>query len=239
MKRVFGVIIALATNMAHGAISDVSDSQSIGEAEAYTFSVRKVATRSDFVLIRPGYEIVIGERPSQAPLKRAATWQQPVAPTKIAPVFIAAAAPSPAQQGSKPSEAEKREPAVKPAQKTVALSETLFAFDSSSLTKSAKTKLDEVIADIENKKPERLRIAGHTDNRGPANYNQRLSERRADAVLSYLKAKGLNVVDVERVGFGESAPIDTNETPEGRTRNRRVEITATIHWEEGPSNGGH
>jgi len=67
--------------------------------------------------------------------------------------------------------------------------------------------------------------AGHTDSRGSEKYNQDLSERRADSVAQYLLAKGVVEARIESVGFGEGAPIADNSTEEGRSLNRRVELS--------------
>jgi OmpA-OmpF porin, OOP family len=71
----------------------------------------------------------------------------------------------------------------------------------------------------------RLRIEGHTDNVGDAAANAALSERRAEAVLRYLSDRhGIDASRLEAVGLGQSEPADSNETPEGRQNNRRVEL---------------
>lgn len=67
-------------------------------------------------------------------------------------------------------------------------------------------------------------VTGHTDSTGSAAYNQRLSERRALAVARYLQAQGVNPARIRAQGMGESMPIASNATEEGRARNRRVEI---------------
>jgi outer membrane protein OmpA-like peptidoglycan-associated protein len=72
-----------------------------------------------------------------------------------------------------------------------------------------------------------IEVAGHTDNTGSAEYNQQLSERRANAVASYLEAQGLANNRVVTVGAGETRPVADNSTPEGRQANRRVELTLT------------
>jgi outer membrane protein OmpA-like peptidoglycan-associated protein len=72
-----------------------------------------------------------------------------------------------------------------------------------------------------------VEVAGHTDNTGSAEYNQKLSERRANAVAQYLEAQGLASNRVVTVGAGESKPVADNSTPEGRQANRRVELTLT------------
>ena len=72
-----------------------------------------------------------------------------------------------------------------------------------------------------------LEIQGHTDNVGGADYNQKLSENRANAVKKYLADKGVKAERVTAKGFGLSKPIDTNDTNEGRAKNRRVEFLIT------------
>lgn len=70
-----------------------------------------------------------------------------------------------------------------------------------------------------------LKLAGHTDNTGGNALNMRLSKERAEAVKAYLVSKGANTSRIEAVGYGSSQPIATNDTPEGRQQNRRVEFT--------------
>ena len=72
-----------------------------------------------------------------------------------------------------------------------------------------------------------VEVAGHTDNTGGAEYNQQLSERRANAVAQYLESQGLASNRVVTVGAGETHPVADNSTAEGRAANRRVELTLT------------
>lgn len=72
-----------------------------------------------------------------------------------------------------------------------------------------------------------VEIAGHTDSTGAPDYNQKLSERRANSVAQYLESQGLANNRVVTVGAGESRPVADNATPEGRQANRRVELTLT------------
>ncbi|NLI72017.1 MAG: OmpA family protein, partial [Bacteroidales bacterium] len=69
-----------------------------------------------------------------------------------------------------------------------------------------------------------LRVKGHTDSTGPESYNQGLSERRAQAVADYLVSQGVSNSVISTEGYGESQPIATNDTAEGRKANRRVEF---------------
>ena len=70
----------------------------------------------------------------------------------------------------------------------------------------------------------RIEIAAHTDAKGDAAVNLKLSERRADAVRKYLVSSGVPAEDVEAAGYGETQPVATNDTEEGRRMNRRVEF---------------
>ena len=68
---------------------------------------------------------------------------------------------------------------------------------------------------------------GHTDNVGSSEENQRLSERRAAAVLAYLVEQKIPLTAVDTVGFGEARPLASNDTAAGRQKNRRVELIVT------------
>jgi outer membrane protein OmpA-like peptidoglycan-associated protein len=70
----------------------------------------------------------------------------------------------------------------------------------------------------------KLQIEGHTDSVGSADYNQRLSENRADSVRTYLVGQGIASSSVGTTGFGETMPVASNDTPAGRQQNRRVEL---------------
>lgn len=72
-----------------------------------------------------------------------------------------------------------------------------------------------------------IRIEGHTDNQNTEAFNQKLSEDRVQSVINYLKYQGIMGQRLTGKGFGESKPVDTNETPEGRQNNRRVEVIVT------------
>jgi outer membrane protein OmpA-like peptidoglycan-associated protein len=70
-----------------------------------------------------------------------------------------------------------------------------------------------------------IEVAGHTDSTGSMALNQSLSERRAQTVANYLEGRGLSAKRVITVGAGPSHPVASNDTPQGRALNRRVEIT--------------
>lgn len=103
----------------------------------------------------------------------------------------------------------------------------LFGFDSSELSDDAKAVLDDRISKYKGKAEltENVRVIGHTDSTGPEAYNQGLSERRAKSVAEYLETN-TNITDdrIDAVGKGESDPVASNATREGRAQNRRVEI---------------
>ena len=67
-------------------------------------------------------------------------------------------------------------------------------------------------------------MGGHTDSQGDDGSNQILSQDRAQAVLNFLRTKGVNAGNLTSRGYGENNPIETNETPEGRQANRRTEL---------------
>ena len=102
--------------------------------------------------------------------------------------------------------------------------DALFDFDSSEIRPDAIPILDKAVAWLNEFPTVKGTIEGHTDNRGTDEYNQGLSERRAKAVYDYLVDKGINRFRLSWKGFGESRPVATNETDEGRQLNRRIEL---------------
>jgi outer membrane protein OmpA-like peptidoglycan-associated protein len=76
-----------------------------------------------------------------------------------------------------------------------------------------------------NKNPAlQVEVAGHTDSKGPDDYNLFLSQARAQAVLNYLAEKGIDKNQLIAKGYGETKPVDTNKTLAGQEKNRRVEL---------------
>lgn len=104
-------------------------------------------------------------------------------------------------------------------------SSVTFGFDSSELTMSARNALNDVASILTQYDDTRVNIGGHTDSTGNADYNQRLSERRAEAVGNYLAQSGVARNRLSMTGYGENQPVASNATEEGRAQNRRVEIT--------------
>lgn len=102
--------------------------------------------------------------------------------------------------------------------------DVLFDVNSSALRSASKSSLREM-ANVFEKYPETtIRVEGHTDSTGTAAYNERLSERRAASVKSYLSNLGVGSSRLRAIGYGESQPRATNGTASGRQLNRRVEI---------------
>ncbi len=93
------------------------------------------------------------------------------------------------------------------------------------IRESSYASLNELAALLVNKPNYGLRIAGHTDNQGSDEYNLILSKDRAEAVKTYLMNKGVSSTKLVTEYYGETKPIETNDTDEGRQKNRRVEMT--------------
>ena len=109
------------------------------------------------------------------------------------------------------------------------MKQSLFEFDSAKIAEDNYAGLD-VVSDFLKENPNiSVKVEGHTDNVGSKQYNQGLSERRAESVANYLKDKGVNSTQVSTEGFGFSRPIASNDTEEGRAQNRRTELKFTIN----------
>lgn len=106
-----------------------------------------------------------------------------------------------------------------------------FAFDSADLTSTAKANLDKLATVLKNNMDTNINIYGHTDSKGTDAYNQSLSERRANAVRSYLISQGVAASRMITMGVGEKEPIASNSTDAGRAENRRVEFAITANAE--------
>jgi OOP family OmpA-OmpF porin len=145
--------------------------------------------------------------PAPAPAPRAAAPAAAPAPAPAAP------APAPAAAAPRPA-----------AQKVTYAADTFFDFDKYVIKPEGKAKLDDLVAKTKGIALEVIIAVGHTDNIGSAEYNQGLSERRANAVKEYLVSKGIEKNRVYTEGKGMKSPIASNSTAEGRAKNRRTEI---------------
>jgi outer membrane protein OmpA-like peptidoglycan-associated protein len=115
-------------------------------------------------------------------------------------------------------------PPPKPVPETVVLKGVNFATDSAQLTPGSSKTLDEAAAALIRRSDVRAEVAGHTDNRGSAQHNRTLSQRRAETVRSYLVSKGVDPARLTARGYGPDAPIADNGSESGRAANRRVEL---------------
>jgi OOP family OmpA-OmpF porin len=143
------------------------------------------------------------------------------------PAPAPAPAPAPTPRAAPVPEAK---PVAKPEPQkptVVNLSSTeLFEFNKATLTNDAKAKLDaEVVSKLKEAGNVRyINVNGHADRLGSAPYNQRLSEKRADAVRDYLVSKGIDASHIETFGYGKTAPVKS--CPEQKNRKSLIECLA-------------
>jgi len=106
----------------------------------------------------------------------------------------------------------------------IKLNNIFFDFDMSTLKAESFPELNRIVQLMNDKPTLEVEITGHTDSTGPEVYNMGLSERRAKSVVRYLTDKGVSQTRIKTSFFGETKPIESNETKEGRSKNRRVEF---------------
>ncbi len=112
--------------------------------------------------------------------------------------------------------------------KTVdALQRVNFEYDSSSLTSSTKSALDDVARIMSSHADVRIEIQGHCDERGTTGYNMGLGTRRATAVRNYLTSKGVEASRLKTVSFGEERPLASGDYESAWSQNRRAEFRVT------------
>lgn len=139
-------------------------------------------------------------------------------------------APTPAPV-AKPAPAPAPAPAPEPVkiEKAITLEgDALFATNSDALSAEGRQALTDFVNDfnsIPNLEVSSINVVGHADSRGNADYNQGLSERRAASVGNFLISQGINASLIQTSGRGESDPVASNDTAEGRAKNRRVELS--------------
>ncbi len=109
----------------------------------------------------------------------------------------------------------------------VNLSDVLFDTGSANLKPGAREKLAKISGILLAHPGLNIEVEGHTDSVGAADYNQRLSEARANSVHDYLIRQGVPPTTVATTGFGKSQPVASNATAAGRQQNRRVELVVT------------
>lgn len=103
-------------------------------------------------------------------------------------------------------------------------SDILFDVDSASLKPEAVTQLTKVGDILAKYSDDRVRIEGHTDASGATGYNEQLSVKRAESVKTVLLGRGVQEAQITALGLGEAKPVADNKTPDGRAKNRRVEL---------------
>ena len=133
-------------------------------------------------------------------------------------------APPPPPPAPPPAPTPPQEKVVVTEEQIITLEPIYFDFDKSTIKPVSYPVLDQVAQVMRDRPTVIVRVEGHTDSVGSDKYNQRLSERRAHAVVKYLIGKGIESNRLQAAGFGESRPIAPNETPEGRAKNRRTEF---------------
>lgn len=103
-------------------------------------------------------------------------------------------------------------------------SDLLFPTNSSYLTEKAKVELSKLAKILKEDTSKKIRVDGHTDSTGEAGYNVWLSEKRAASVKKFLEDAGIGTGRISTKGFGQTKPVSDNKSPEGRQKNRRVEV---------------
>lgn len=105
----------------------------------------------------------------------------------------------------------------------------LFAYNKSNLNPSSTTNLNKLVEILNDYPDTNIEIQGHTDSKGSDDYNMRLSERRATEVSTYLRVRGISGPRMTTKGYGETAPVASNDTDDGRALNRRVTFLITAN----------
>lgn len=175
-----------------------------GEVERYRLN-DAVGNRGDADLYSVSLVYKLGRPASATPAYQPAPEVAPVV-AMPAPVIVAAPAPVPV------------------AEKVSFASEALFDFDQSTLKPQGKAALDQLLGQLTGMDLEVIVTVGHTDAVGSDAYNQKLSQRRAEAVKAYLVAQGVETSRVYTEGKGETQPVADNTSAAGRAKNRRVTV---------------
>jgi len=130
------------------------------------------------------------------------------------------------------------------ADKIVITEKIQFDFNKSTIKPESHSLLDEIVAVIKaNPQLKKISIEGHTDSDGADEYNMKLSDGRAKAVMAYLTEHGVQAARLTAKGFGETKPLAPNDSAEGKEKNRRVEFLITEQdvmkktYEEDPKTG--
>jgi outer membrane protein OmpA-like peptidoglycan-associated protein len=106
----------------------------------------------------------------------------------------------------------------------VRLNNVFFDFDKWDLRTESFVELDRVVKLLKENPAIEIEMSAHTDSRGSDEYNVTLSHNRAKSVMDYILSKGIDPARITSKGYGETKPVATNDTDEGRQLNRRVEF---------------
>ena len=198
MAKIYMAVAALAACAAYADVTPVlTDSQGLPVRDGQGNCVQTSG------ILHPDCSTKKAEPAKPAAPAEPAAPAAPAAPTAPAP---AAAAPSSVKQA------------------ITIQAEALFDFDKSVLKPAGKKSIDDAVAKMQKVDVELVIATGHTDSIGTDAYNQKLSERRAKSVKEYMVAKGIPAAKITTLGKGETQPVATNKTKEGRAKNRRVDI---------------
>ncbi len=163
-------------------------------------------------------ELVSVEHPDCVPKK-----VEPPKPAPVAPVEPAKPAPVVAPVAPPPPVAPAAPPA--PVKQNITLAaESLFDSGKAVLKPGGKKSIDEAVAKMSNIDISNIIATGHADSMGNKAVNQKLSERRAAAVKEYMVSKGIPAAKITTIGKGDSQPVASNKTADGRAKNRRVDL---------------
>lgn len=173
-----------------------------------------------------GFRIPLGAAPPPPPPP-----PSPPPPVKVVPVekAPAPAPPPPPPPCKAPAPGQPIDLDGCKAGDKLVLNGVTFNFNKSTLTPNAKTILNQVGDALSSNKSMKVELDGYTDSIGKAAYNTKLSQRRADSVKQYLVGRGIDAGRMTTKGFGETHPVATNKTDEGRAENRRVELAVTAN----------
>jgi len=139
-------------------------------------------------------------------------------------LFAEEPAPPPRKAAPTPAPAPEPEPVVDACSGVIRLRGVEFEFDSATLTPVSSVVLDAAVESLQECPDVAVGIEGHTDSVGPEAYNQSLGQRRADSVRGYLVSQGVPAARLTTRSYGETRPVASNDTDEGRALNRRVEL---------------
>ena len=107
---------------------------------------------------------------------------------------------------------------------TLIVNDVLFDFEKAELHSGADKIVSRAVDYLRSNPDSEVTIEGHTDHIGPKSYNQKLSEKRANAIANALKENGISADRISTIGYGETKPLASNDTADGRRTNRRVEL---------------